>query len=197
MPHLLFDIGRRVSVVITSLVLITSSAPRSTTAAERAHPIIASFERFHSEQKPSDLGELLLGELGCVACHAATEKPYERISLKVAPRLDDIASRVRPEYLMRFLDDPQSVKPGTTMPRLTRNLSRPERAAVIDRLVHFLMTRRPSGPRPRPPTGRRERGRMLYHSVGCVACHISANSMRTRCSTFARAASPHRKRGRC
>ena len=41
----------------------------------------------------------------------------------------------------------------------------------MESLVHFLMSRRSSGPRPRRPVGRREEGRLLYHSVGCVACH--------------------------
>ena len=62
-------------------------------------------------------GEMLLGELNCVGCHVTSNEVRGRIFAKQPPLLGDVGDRVTPNYLRDFLDNPQSQKPGTGMPR--------------------------------------------------------------------------------
>src|SRR5439155_7903085 len=86
------------------------------------HPVVAGFERFFvaaAGNAPQDLvpgGRLLLGELGCVACHQTEAAPAKLIMLKKAPVLDGVGSRLRLSFIMALLANPQQAKPGTTMP---------------------------------------------------------------------------------
>src|SRR5581483_9883724 len=85
-------------------------------ASADGHAVVPGFERFFASGKNEKArgGRLLLSELNCLACHATDAK----LPHKQAPVLDRVGSRVRVGYLRRFLRDPQSAKPGTTMPAL-------------------------------------------------------------------------------
>ena len=77
---------------------------------------------------------------------------------------------MRPGYIRAFLNDPQAVKPGTTMPHLLAALPAEEKAATVEALVHFLATTgRVSDAEPEPKAV--ASGNKLYHEIGCVACH--------------------------
>ncbi len=131
------------------------------------HPIVAAFERFHTDAKaePRLGGQLLLSELNCVRCHTSTDTT---LSHKPAPVLDRVGNRLRISYLKQFLMSPQRTKPGTTMPNLFDN--DPEQAAKVEALVHFLAsTGTLRHERPDPKSLRT--GRDLYAKVGCIACH--------------------------
>jgi len=138
------------------------------------HAFVAGFERLVREAKNdsalADAGELLLGELGCVACHLPNDEVVGRVEEKRGPRLRDTAYRVREGWLRRYLSDPHAAKPGTTMPKLARSKE------DVEALVHFLATKtwkdrlaEPVGESERKPDA--ARGRELFHRVGCVACH--------------------------
>src|SRR5262249_3910825 len=120
----------------------------------------------------SSKGALLLGELNCTACHAAGDAA-QRLFVKEAPRLGDVGARVTPTYVRAFLTAPQKVKPRTPMPDLLHALPAEQRDATVDSLVHFLVAQ--GGPleyRPAPADAKLvDRGKALYHTVGCVACH--------------------------
>ncbi|MEO8497748.1 MAG: c-type cytochrome, partial [Planctomycetota bacterium] len=130
------------------------------------HPTVPGYERFYAADN-NDLaagGRLLLGELNCTACHQA------ELPTKQAPILDEVGSRVRPEFLRAFLADPQKTKPGTTMPNLFATLSPAERDKQVEPLVHFLAsTGQLLEAGPIAPAV--NRGETLFHNVGCVACH--------------------------
>jgi len=59
------------------------------------------------------LGRILLQELNCVACHKC-----QQMEGKQGPVLTEVNSRVKADYLKRFIGQPHSEKPGTTMPSL-------------------------------------------------------------------------------
>ena len=65
-----------------------------------------------------DRGEILLGELNCIACHAVDDPIRERLMPRVGPILDNAGERIDPTYLRDFLADPQAVKAGTLMPHM-------------------------------------------------------------------------------
>ncbi len=118
-------------------------------------------------------GEILLGELNCVACHQANPATVARLRSKPAPWLGDVGTRLQPGYLREWLLDPLAVEPGTTMPDLLCRLPDRERPVAADELTHFLLSLGTNRPVPSPAAGALQlrQGRVLYHQAGCVACH--------------------------
>ena len=118
-------------------------------------------------------GELLLGELNCIACHPAGPAVTARLNSRGAPLLGAEGLQLTPQWLRRWLVDPIATKPGAAMPNLLLGVPEAQRAAAGEALVHFLMaqgsTNAPVGVRADP--ARVETGRVLYHTLGCVACH--------------------------
>ncbi|MFQ3650858.1 MAG: c-type cytochrome [Gemmataceae bacterium] len=126
-------------------------------------PVVASFERFHAETPSDRGGRLLATELGCFNCHISTDKT---LLIKQGPVLSEAGSRLRIAWLRRFLADPQSVKPGTTMPHSFA--ADPEAKDKVEALVHLLAS---TGQNQHGRTSSVTIGRDLYGKVGCVACH--------------------------
>ncbi len=117
-------------------------------------------------------GYVLLGELNCTACHAATAKQAAWLSPKLAPRLANIGSRASAEWLQRYLAAPHAEIPGTTMPDVLRGSSEHAEA-----LKHYLLSLAPvKFQRVMPDRAAVARGEILYHRVGCVACHAPQNT---------------------
>ena len=135
-------------------------------------PRVIGFERAYSQAGNSDLaaGQLLLGELNCTSCHQAVASLAALIQKKQAPVLDSVCARVKPQYLLKFLHDPQATKPGTTMPSVLAGIPESERAGIVEALVHFLATTGKVA-HSNPMRQHVNRGDILYHSIGCVACH--------------------------
>lgn len=163
---------QRVSMWLGLVVVVFSEC--FTDAAETAPtgPRIPGYARFYSQPDADQVagGQLLLSELNCLSCHKASANVLGGpIGIRQAPVLDDVGDRVRPEWLQEFLAAPHVVKPGATMPDVLSN--RPdERAQQVEALVHFLAsTGTVADTAPDPSAVRR--GRNLFHSVGCTACH--------------------------
>jgi mono/diheme cytochrome c family protein len=162
---------------IVWIALALSGAPEASThpahAEELNHPFVPGFERFFSEEDPPERlargGELLLNELNCVACHAPSGPLRERFPGAPGPGLADVASRFGNEVVLRLLArNPRVLKRSTRMPSLFAAGDRDE--TELEALHAYLATLRTP---PAEPLllGDVERGRALYHTVGCVACH--------------------------
>ncbi len=138
-----------------------------------ANPHVAGFERWHSGKNvTSDAGLLLLGELNCTSCHKAEGSAAQVISIRKAPMLDKVTARIKPGYLKNFIKNPQGIKPGSTMPNLFHGLSEKEQDKIVEPIVHYLLSLHQSGPKQSyAPMGGRTRGKHLFHTVGCMACH--------------------------
>ncbi len=123
--------------------------------------------------KGVDEGEVLLGELNCVACHAADTTSASRLASRGAPRLGAEGLRLEPQWLRDWLLDPARSKPGAAMPHVLHGLAEGERAKAADELTHYLVSIQPQGAAVflTADRARVESGRALYHSLGCVACH--------------------------
>tara|TARA_R110002072_G_scaffold297825_3_gene470968 strand:- start:552 stop:3431 length:2880 start_codon:yes stop_codon:yes gene_type:complete len=136
-------------------------------------PILVMGVPGNPQEAPSwTRGEHLVTEHQCVACHAGPANTVLSRYSKTAPRLQGVGQRIAPDYLRRFLADPAGTRAGTTMPHLLANAEHLERD--VDLLVHFLATL--GGTFDAQPHGsvnaEVEQGRALFHSVGCVACHL-------------------------
>ncbi len=121
-----------------------------------------------------DEGELLLGELNCVACHQPPEGNAARFAPRGAPVLGSGGLRLESEWLRAWLANPAATKPGTAMPDALNGLDGAARAEAVDALVHYLAANQPPG----APTylgadsARVALGRARFHALGCVACHV-------------------------
>ena len=138
-------------------------------------PVVPGFERLKSDKSISEAerGELLLGELNCLACHTARSSILERIGNKPAPDLTRAGERLTPKYIRDFLSSPHGEKPGTTMPDLFHASDAGPKKGAIEFLTHFLVSR--GGPIKQSGTPiskvAAEEGNRLFHEVGCIACH--------------------------
>lgn len=154
------------------IVLGAMLATGAHSSAADLHPRVVPFERFYAGESADPLaaGQLLLGELNCTSCHQADAALQSLIVKKPAPILDTVGSRVRPQYLLKFLADPQMTKPGTTMPNVLAALPEHERKEKVEAIVHFLAS---TGTLAESAALRQSvnRGEALYHTIGCVACH--------------------------
>jgi len=145
-----------------SLVLILAAG--AAVAAEGENGVVAGWN-------PNN-GRVLLSELKCAACHDPGDQA-DFLGQKEAPNLAQVGARVTPQYLRKFLANPHATKPGTTMPNVMHGQSDAQRAENVEMLVHYLASR--GGPIDQRASGARlgeiARGRELFHTVGCVACH--------------------------
>ena len=140
--------------------------------------VVVGYETMRASGLASDaaMGEVLLGELNCLSCHAATDPNVaKRVTTKSAPDLGDVGGRVSSDWIRRFLADPPALMPGTTMPAVLASYTAQERLELAEVITYFLADQSGSA----PPAGYRPlrfgamvaRGRALFHSVGCAACH--------------------------
>ena len=121
---------------------------------------------------PRDIGYALVRQLNCVACHhSEVAGRQEHFAVSPAPVLGQVGARVRPAWLRRWLADPQTVKNPVSMPALFHGVDNAE--GQIEDLTHFLVSM--GGPiempRQQPERALSDTGRIVYHRVGCVACH--------------------------
>ena len=137
-----------------------------------------------------DEGTVLLGELNCTACHVPTASAAPRFEASGAPPFRHGGLRLSPSWVRDWLVDPAKTKPGTHMPALLGPIPEPERPAAAEALAQFLAAVRGTadGVQVGADPTRVEKGRKLYHSVGCVACHAPETApAETSAETFQKA----------
>ena len=117
---------------------------------------------------PELAGNILLGEMNCISCHESTNL---NISTKQAPILDGIASRIKQDFILAYLNDPHSVKPGTSMPDILHNIPKNEKASTVLALTTYLTKGSKLIAEKKPNIKSITNGKELFHSIGCVACH--------------------------
>lgn len=121
-------------------------------------------------------GELLIAELNCAACHSGV--PSNSLPKNWGPELADVGGRVTPEFLKRFLENPAAVHTGTRMPDMLAARPAAEKKEMAEALAHYLVARSQVTFQPEPlASADRHQGQVLYHSVGCVACHGPQESL--------------------
>jgi mono/diheme cytochrome c family protein len=114
----------------------------------------------------------LLVEHRCVACHAPPAELAERLPVRPASVLDGIGGRVHSAWLSRYL-----AADGGHLPELMAAVAEsgePDEHDHAQRGIVWFLSAHGGPIQPHPPAadpGELERGRRLYHGVGCVACH--------------------------
>ncbi|NQV25243.1 MAG: c-type cytochrome [Rhodopirellula sp.] len=161
-------------VALALPLLILQSSTNFTQAASPDYPIVPGFDRLFSvaDADAVEGGRLLLTELNCVSCHKADGASAKRLKAKQAPILDEVGARVEIEWLQKFLASTHAEKAGTTMPDLFAGLDNAERTKQVTAITHFL-AQTGTVADAMGDSAAVGRGRQLFHSVGCVACHAS------------------------
>lgn len=111
-------------------------------------------------------GFRLLLQYGCRACHN-----YDESGAVAGPDLEKTKERLRPAWTARFIEDPQSLAPGTAMPKPGVS---PADARQIAASLAKEDSRQESEPRP----GLVLRGRALFGGLGCPSCHEGVDAAR-------------------
>jgi mono/diheme cytochrome c family protein len=107
-------------------------------------------------------GARLFQQKGCIGCHAIGGKGGS-----VGPALDDVGLRRTPEWMVAHFREPQSVSPGTVMPKF--GFTESEARALADFLIHLREQKVAlSLPSLMGPV---ERGRQVFGKYGCAGCH--------------------------
>ena len=137
-------------------------------------PIHSQFTRVLDElREETDAGEnafvgrMLLQRKGCVQCHDVGQAAHMLAPLE-APRLSKLGERASRAWVERWIRDPGALKPGSDMPSLYP-AGEGDSAAVA-----AWLTQHAPDSAAEPVAAEAfviERGRRLYHTLGCVACH--------------------------
>ena len=166
-------------VALATLAL--SALTPSGAGAEEVAPVVPGYVRLKTEAKaqPAELGQVLLGELNCLECHAAPNQ--QRVLTKGGPDLSSAGARLTPQYVRAYLLDTHGIKPGTTMPDLFHASEAQAKAGAVEYLTHYLMSQ--GGPMKAASTEgtaqEAEQGRALFQHVGCAACHAPTSDLKT------------------
>lgn len=133
---------------------------------------VPSHGRTHADDSLASFrGRVLIGQAGCMNCHAATDAEKSAVNYAPGPLLGDAGARFSPQWLADWIVRPQQMKPGCNMPNVLGDDGAGK--AVAEDIVHFLVSR--GGPFKAEPLATEksvlDAGRQLFHSVGCVACH--------------------------
>lgn len=123
-----------------------------------------------------DQGELRFREMFCSTCHAlAVTRAGESklIGGDIGPELTKVGSKVKPEWLLAWLRDPQSYLPHSKMPRY--NWSDQD----LYQITQYIQTKLTDPdllsdvPQLGTPTDDEVRlGRRLFTEKGCAGCHL-------------------------
>ena len=136
------------------------------TGQEADHEVSSSSDDLSQQLR----GLVLLDEFQCFACHRrAGDSPPPP---KRAPNLAWGNGRIDPHFVEKFIENPLRVRPGTRMPDLLASLAGDERRAAARELTHYVVSLgdRTFRRQPLDPEAA-DRGKQLFHAVGCVACH--------------------------
>lgn len=144
------------------------------------------------EDARAERGRFLAEERGCVRCHVSTkDNPIAGgMALRSGPDLSRVGRRVRPGWLMRWLESPRALQPAAIMPRMFGS----DAAGQVERFVvtrYLLSLGGPLKENERPlPRGQllesAARGERLYNRVGCSACHGSLGAENAKTKNEAR-----------
>ena len=149
------------------LILGLASMGTASGQSPASAPLVPGLDRHHPLTE-RQAGEVLMSELRCASCHEG----MNRSGMKAAPELSRVGTRLRADYIRRFIADPASMHPGTTMPSLLSAESDEARRATSDSIAAYLLSlQEPSKPEVNFPPGDAAVGRESFHGIGCVACH--------------------------
>lgn len=129
-------------------------------------------------------GRDLVAGRHCLRCHAPDDSVKAPgampDALAAAPTLTDVGTRLNRAWIARWVNDPRSLRPDATMPRLfeaTKTADPAEvdvRAGDVAAYLSTLGHQEPSSPAMPDPSAVAAGGK-LFASLDCIACHTLPN----------------------
>ncbi|HEX7284619.1 MAG TPA: c-type cytochrome [Candidatus Angelobacter sp.] len=112
----------------------------------------------------------LYGALFCSSCHAVQNAAGNLVGGNFGPELTRVGSKVNPDWLQRWLNNPAGYEPGTRMPHYRLD------AQQIGQLSSFLMNKKDDDflanvHLPPATADSVAHGKKLVTEDGCAACH--------------------------
>jgi len=122
-------------------------------------------------------GRVVFTQQHCAKCHAPEggfgPSPMPETG-EIAPILAGIGDRVAESWLRNWIADPKAMKPSTKMPNLV-DPKTPEGLQKAADLAAFLAASKLGAPAPpAPDPALAKAGGVVFHELGCVACHDQA-----------------------
>lgn len=154
----------------------------------KCHSEVADISTYRGEPigQRVNRGRYMFVSLGCGDCHLV--KGLEDVR-RVGPDLTHVASKLSTEFTREWIYFPKKYRPSTWMPHYFEQENNDERSergldpdpvartrAEVVAITYYLeKASRPFAPEPVPAdlSGDAERGRELFGSVGCLACHAA------------------------
>ncbi|HVI08058.1 MAG TPA: c-type cytochrome [Candidatus Binatia bacterium] len=115
-------------------------------------------------------GASLYGESFCASCHAVTNAAGNVVGGDIGPELTRVGSKVKPEWLQAWLQNPRTYDPGSRMPHYRFN------DGQVATLSAFLLAKTDSdllsNVHLEPATPEQiAHGKRLASDYGCASCH--------------------------
>ncbi|MBF0489329.1 MAG: c-type cytochrome [Candidatus Omnitrophica bacterium] len=138
-----------------------------------------------------NLGFALIERSGCYGCHFIEK--YQDWP-KIGPNLEFIASKTTKEWAYHWIDDPKSIRFNTWMPSFFHQTNNSDPASLkrsaqeIHAIVEYLFANSKTLVWDSYKTGDPVKGKKLFSSLGCLACHQITDkkpeARRTRASLY-------------
>ncbi len=135
-------------------------------------------EQSQRQLEPRLQGLVAVQKNGCQTCHVSTSLP-QTIAAKQSPNLRWSIEHLNPDYIETFIADPHGTKPGTTMPQAFGDLDEAARQNAAGAITAYLLSlseRTEMVLEGVEDAEAKQRGRDLFHSIGCVACHATRDA---------------------
>ena len=121
-------------------------------------------------------GWLLVNELGCFQCHSKPPKRLTGLPAFDAPVLTEVNTRLTPEFVNQFIQNPDQSHQGTRMPAVMEHLTKGQKSEAARHLTAFLMhigfeQTREDTLLAAPEQVNVDDGRRLFSAIGCNVCH--------------------------
>ncbi|HTP80819.1 MAG TPA: c-type cytochrome [Bacteroidota bacterium] len=121
--------------------------------------------------KPFTRAKQLIIDSGCYGCHEI--RGFDDLP-KIGPMLNSVGLKDQPDWIYRWVKNPKDYNPHTRMPNF--KLSSEQAAAVTAFLLNISKssTFKLEHPRGSFAGGNAARGKKVFETVGCQACHVTA-----------------------
>ncbi len=122
-------------------------------------------------REPADQGLVLVQRLNCARCHPSDDPGLQaKLLVNPPPLLGRAGERLRPPWIRRWLAGPGDLRPEALMPALFSG-SGHDLETVEDLTALLASWGGPISETHAPDADLAATGEMIYHRVGCVACH--------------------------
>ena len=120
-------------------------------------------------------GRNLFADLHCVRCHTDASLTGLKDGMpelaKDAPNLDEIGARLNPAWMARWISNPKSLRPDTSMPNLFHGQPGSTVQEASDIAAYLAMLGNAPSIVANPPPADVTAGGRIVARLGCIGCH--------------------------